>query len=236
MSRWQRNSPFSRKHLALNSWRNVILRHCSRFCGISIKPTSTSLKGVRSFRNARAANALPTPFRIPQRVTLVDGKVSIPKIELVEIVLHRRVEGILKSATIKQEPSGKWTITFVTEFEVPQGQTGVPETPIELDAGLETFVTTSEGEKTPPPNSIASRKRNCVKHNALFPANKKQAATNPKPANELRWFMPRTRSRRNDFLHKESRKLCDHHDCVCLEDLGCPLLRKPTERAFQKLA
>src|SRR5205814_241396 len=42
-------------------------------------------------------------FRIPQNVALVDGKVTIPKIGLVKVRLHREIEGIVKGATIKQE-------------------------------------------------------------------------------------------------------------------------------------
>ena len=41
-------------------------------------------------------------FRIPQNVTVVGGKVSVPKIGLVKAILHRQMQGEIKSATIKQ--------------------------------------------------------------------------------------------------------------------------------------
>src|SRR6266852_6395034 len=44
----------------------------------------------------------PHAFRIPQRVVAGDGHVSVPKIGPVKARLHRAMEGVVKSATIKQ--------------------------------------------------------------------------------------------------------------------------------------
>ncbi len=160
--------------------------------------------------------------------------VSIPKIGLVEIVLHRPVEGILKSATIKQEPSGKWTITFVSHIQIPQGQTGVPETPIGLDAGLETFVTTSDGAKTPPPKFYRKQKKKLRKAQRSFSRKPKGSRNKSKARKRVAVIHARIRNRRNDFLHKQSRKLCECHDCVCLEDLGVSALAKTKLRGHSK--
>nr|MDQ2687774.1 helix-turn-helix domain-containing protein [Armatimonadota bacterium] len=62
----------------------------------------------------------PNTFRIPQRVLAQGGFCRVPKIGLVPMILHRPLEGDLKSATFKQEASGHWFVTFVTDQEVQE--------------------------------------------------------------------------------------------------------------------
>src|SRR5579859_3812991 len=97
-------------------------------------------EGRAKFPKRKSRKRTPHAFRIPQRVKIVDGCVFAPKAGLVAVVLHREMEGEIKSATIKQEPSGKWSITFVCHFEAPDVATSEPVCPVGLDAGLETFL------------------------------------------------------------------------------------------------
>jgi len=137
------------------------------------------------------------------------------------------MEGTLKSATIKQEPSGKWTITFVTHFEAPEVETGVPVCPIGLDAGLETFVTTSSGEKTPPPRFYRKQQRQLKRVQRCFSRKQKGSRNRTKARKRVAVVHYKTRNRRQDWLHKRSRALCDKHDCICTVSvskiLPCPL-------------
>src|SRR5882762_3042597 len=63
------------------------------------------------FPKKKKKRSTPNTFRIPQRVSLHENGVCIPKVGVVEIKQHRPLEGTIKSATIKQEPTGKWKIT-----------------------------------------------------------------------------------------------------------------------------
>jgi putative transposase len=58
-------------------------------------------------------------FRLPAEVRVVDGHLYVPKVGLVRLVLHRPVEGTLKSATFKQDALGHWHVTLVVHFELP---------------------------------------------------------------------------------------------------------------------
>jgi hypothetical protein len=51
-----------------------------------------------------------TRYSIPQRVCLVDGQLSVPKVGLVRLVLHRPVEGVMKRATFRQDAAGAWYV------------------------------------------------------------------------------------------------------------------------------
>ena len=61
----------------------------------------------------------PLRFRIPQRVKVADGKVSIPKVGLVRIRQSEPVTEATKSATFRRAPDGHWYVSLVVEFEMP---------------------------------------------------------------------------------------------------------------------
>src|SRR3954466_5024489 len=58
-------------------------------------------------------------FRIPQRVTVVAGKVLIPKIGRVRARLSQPVDGTPKSATFKRDACGQWHVSIVAEIVGP---------------------------------------------------------------------------------------------------------------------
>jgi putative transposase len=58
-------------------------------------------------------------FRISQRVTIADGRISVPKIGSVGIRQSQLVGGDTKSATFKRDTCGNWDVTLVTEFTMP---------------------------------------------------------------------------------------------------------------------
>src|SRR5919205_2013167 len=57
-------------------------------------------KGFPKFKSRKTD---PPRFRIPQRVTLEGSVVSVPKIGLIKLILHRPLEGVTKGATFKRE-------------------------------------------------------------------------------------------------------------------------------------
>jgi len=102
------------------------------------------------FPKFKSIKKTPNAFRIPQNVMVVDGMVSVPKIGLVKVRLHRQMEGTLKGATIKQEPTGHWNITFISHLELPDAP-ATCDSPAGIDVGLESFLTLDNGQKVKPP-------------------------------------------------------------------------------------
>ena len=176
----------------------------------------------------------PHSFRIPQRVRVEGDCVSIPKVGLVPAILHREMEGEIKSATLKQEPSGKWTITFVSHFDAPDIESSEPQSPIGLDAGLETFLTSSEGEKTVPPRFYRKQERKLRKVQRQHSRKQKGSRNREKARKRVSVVHARTRNQRNDWLHKRSRELVNTHDLICIEDLAVSALTKSKLRGHSK--
>src|SRR5215467_6591161 len=86
-------------------------------------------------------------FRIPQRVKLENGRVYIPKIGWVAVHQSQAVNLPLKSATFKREATGKWYVSLVVEFELPDLPKPAieTETAIGIDVGFDRFATDSDG-------------------------------------------------------------------------------------------
>jgi putative transposase len=191
-------------------------------------------EGRARFPRRKSRKRTPHAFRIPQRVKIEGQHVSIPKVGRVELVLHRPVEGEVKSATIKQEPSGKWNITFVCHFEAPEIQESEPTCPVGLDAGLESFVTTSEGDKIEPPRFYRQQERKLKRAQRQFSRKKKGSQNQARAKKRVAEVQAQTRNRRKDWLHKHSLRLCKKHDCICIEDLAIAALTKTKWRGHSK--
>jgi putative transposase len=54
-------------------------------------------------------------FRIPQRVTIGDGSVKVPKIGVIRLRQSREIIGGTKSAPFKRDPPGHWYVSIIAE-------------------------------------------------------------------------------------------------------------------------
>ncbi len=175
----------------------------------------------------------PNAFRIPQRVGVKDGQLSLPKIGLVPMVLHRPMEGTVKSATVKQEASGHWFATFVTEQEVPE----LPKTckaPVGIDIGLSSFLATSDGDKVDAPRFFRKQQAKIRRVSRRFSRKQKGSQNKPKARRKLACVHANASRKRNDFLHKLSTALVEKHDVLCLEDITIAHAAKTKLRGHSK--
>ncbi len=164
-------------------------------------------------------------FRIPQNVTVTDGKVSVPKVGLVKIRLHRPIGGTVKSATIQQESDGRWYVVFVSHMELPDIPASC-NTPAGIDVGLESFVTVSDGEKVKPPKFYRKGERKLTRLSRELSRCQKASKNHVKAKQRLAKHHRRVANQRNDFLHKLSSRLVREHDTLCIEDLNLKGLTK----------
>ena len=82
-------------------------------------------------------------------IKLVGGGLRIQHVGMVRIKMHRPIEGEVKTVTLKRE-AGKWYAVFSCDL----GDVAIePSTnpPVGIDVGLESFLTTSDGEQEPNP-------------------------------------------------------------------------------------
>jgi len=147
-----------------------------------------------------------------------DERVSLSKIGSVKMVYHRPVRGTIKTATRHKSSTGKWSITFSCETEperLPE-----PTEQVGVDVGLKTFATLSNAEETPNPRFFRREekalKRVQRKHSKLA----KGTPERKKHRKVVARVHERTKFKRQDFTHQQSRKIVDGFGVICVEDLN----------------
>src|SRR6266540_5389406 len=78
-------------------------------------------------------------------VRLDGDRLILSKVGAVHVVRHRPLGGTPKTVTLRKSRTNKWYVSFACEVE-QQTESPAPSS-IGVDVGLETFLTTSDGEK-----------------------------------------------------------------------------------------
>jgi putative transposase len=163
-------------------------------------------------------------FRIPQRVKVTDSKVYVPKVGHVRIRQSQPIEGPTKSATFRRSADGKWYISLVAEFEIPDVILPAPNPAkiIGIDLGLIDFATLSEDDAKPIPTPRFYRKaqRDLRKAQRTFSRRQKGSRRRAKAKLWVAKIHQKIANQRGDFLHKLTTNLINDHDAVCIEDLN----------------
>jgi putative transposase len=167
-------------------------------------------------------------FRIPQRVKVADGRVYVPKVGSVAIRQSRQVDGETKSATFKRDATGKWAVTLVTEFLMPD--TSVPPADpfnvVGIDLGLKEFAVLSDGERVPVPQFFRKAERKLRRAQRVFSRRKKGSARSLRARQKVALVHQKTANRRSDFLHNLTSGLVCEYEGICIEDLNVKGLAK----------
>jgi len=162
-------------------------------------------------------------FAVPQNVIVENDLLIIPKFkEGIKIVLHRTINGTIKSATISVTPTGKYFVSILcdTKEEIPTKAPIEENTTIGVDLGIKDFLTTSDGEVVDNPKYL---KNNIDRLKVLqrSASKKKKGSSNRRKANKrVALLHEKITNQRQDFLHKVSTKLIRENQTIALETLG----------------
>ena len=158
-------------------------------------------------------------FTFPQSGFSLEGNMlGLSKIGHVKIILHRPVEGQIKTCTIKRSATGKWYVMFSCEWE----PTPLPENKesVGIDVGLHSFATLSTGEQIDNPKffrqeekALAKAQRKLSKAEKGTPERKKQRKVVARIHERIAW-------RRQNFIHQYSRKIVNRFGVIAVEDLN----------------
>ena len=156
-------------------------------------------------------------FRVPQFVKLEDNRLFITKFKKgIKVKQHREIIGTIKNATITLNPSGKYYVSLIVEYDSqvlakPQVElnsaTGV-------DLGIKTYATLSDGTKIFYPLYL---EKNLIKLKEL------QAKFSKSKSKRVRLDIAKLHEKianqRSDFLHKLTKELVTKYDSIAIEDL-----------------
>jgi len=155
-------------------------------------------------------------------------RLFLSKIGNIPTIFHRALPNSsrLKTCTVVRERDGKWFASLIFEAVVPlqdlsttlREKIGVCS-PIGVDLGLLSLITTSENSQVEHPRFLQKSQRR-LKHLQRAVSQKKQGSKNRTKARlKLASQYARIRRQRLDFNHKLSTKLVNAHDFIAFEDL-----------------
>lgn len=174
------------------------------------------------FKKFRNDGSFTYPQAYHGSVKLDCQSIYLSKIGSVKIVIHRPVpnDGLLKTCTIRKEPCGEWYAILVYETDEPlPPMKEIFESPIGIDVGLRSIITTSDGQNIKPPKFFRKSEKR-LRHLQRRLSRKKKGSKNLEKARHLVAIQHTKVSRqRKNFNHVLSYRIVKHHDLVIMEDL-----------------
>ena len=157
-------------------------------------------------------------------VAILDGAIKLPKLGLVKAKLHRfpPEEWMLKSATVSMTASGKYYCSVLFEYKEKLVKPVIPtkETTLGLDYSSPHFYVASNGAVAEYDHYFRKAEAKLAK--AQRRLSRMQRGSNNYYKQKLRvaCIHEEIANRRKDFCHKESRKIANSFNAVCIEDIN----------------
>jgi putative transposase len=194
--------------------QNVNDRLDKAFQGFFRRCKSGENPGFPRFRGSHRYNS----FCYPQSgFSIVGTQVKLSKIGSVRVKMHRPIEGEVKTCTISKTSTGKWYVSFSCEIEtkpLPPNEKSVG-----IDVGIEHFAVLSSGQEISNPRFFQKGQKDLAKAQRKLSQAEKGSKERIKRRKASAKIHERIRNQRMDFCHKESRKIVDQYQFICVEDL-----------------
>ena len=154
-----------------------------------------------------------------------DRRIRLPKVGKVKIKVHRSIpeEWRLKSVTVTKEPSGKYYASLLFEYERDEKETVKSDRDsiqsIGLDFSMHELYRDSNGDEPEYPRYYRKAEARLKREQRKLSKMKKGSCNRKKQQQKVAKMHEKVANQRKDFLHKESRRIANAYDVVCMEDL-----------------
>lgn len=171
--------------------------------------------GFPSFKSKRESRKA---YTAKMSIRVLDKFVQLPKLGLVKAKISKHIEGRILSATVSQNPSGKYFVSILcTEVNIePLPKTGAV---IGLDLGIKDFAVTSDGISIKNPKHLKKSEKQLAHFQRQLSRKQKGSQNREKAKLKVARLYEKITNQRNDFLHKLSTQLVREHDFISIEDL-----------------
>jgi len=153
-------------------------------------------------------------FTYPQRGWKIeDNYISLPKFGKIKSVIHKKIEGNIKTCTVKKE-SDKWYVIFVYETDYNETTSEADEA-VGIDVGLSNFAIFSDETIISNPRFFKEEEKKIAKLQS-----RKDKTKNKKLNKALQKRHNKIKNKRKDFCHQLSRKIVNKYSKIFVEDLN----------------
>ena len=149
-----------------------------------------------------------------------DLSLRLSKIGSIKLKLHRPIEGGIKTLTIRRTRTNKWYACFSVEAKKELPKKKVIQKAIGIDVGLNSFLTTSQGEKIDNPRYLIKSEEKLAKIQRWHSRKKLKSKNRGKSRLKVARLHEIVTNQKLDFLHKLSRKLVNNFQLIAFEKLN----------------
>jgi putative transposase len=145
------------------------------------------------------------------------ARVVVPRLGKVKIRYHRSLpDGKIKTLTIQKKASGWYACIAVEVPDLPKVEI---QNAIGIDVGLESFLTTSDGEKVENPRHLRRAEERLKRKQRKVSRRQKGSHRRRKIVQELAKQHEHVANQRKDFHYKTAHHIFSRYDAVVVEDL-----------------
>lgn len=148
---------------------------------------------------------------------LEEKHLVLSKIGRIKIMLHRPVEGKIKTVTIKREVD-QWYVCFSCEVDAPN-KLEVSSEDVGIDLGVTHLATLSNGEMIEHPRYYRKAKRVLEKRQRALSRKKRGSHRRERARRLVARAHRKVRNQRRNFLQKQSRSLVNRYQVLVFEDI-----------------
>ena len=177
------------------------------------KPGYPKFKSKKKRRRSYKSKCVGTNIKV------VGNCVQLPKLGLVKCRVSKQVKGRILSATVSQNPSGKYFVALCcTDVEIgPLPSTGAV---VGLDMGIKFFAITSDGVEHPNHKYLNKSQKKLARLQRQLSRKSKGSKRREKARVKVARLHEHVQNQRNDTLHKLSIQLVRDYDLIAIEDLA----------------
>ena len=158
-----------------------------------------------------------------KNIEVLENKIKLPKLGKVKAVISRIPEENwkIKSATVRQLSDESYQVSILYEYEKEVIEKEVTEeTTIGLDYKSNGLYMDSNGNSPYMKHYYRDLESKLAKRQRKLRHKKKGSNNYQKQINKINKVNRNIANQRKDFLHKESTKIANLYNCVCIEDLN----------------
>ena len=173
----------------------------------------TGFPRFKSKRNRRKS------YKTNSNIAIFNSYVRLPKLGLVKCRVSKEVKGRILSATVSQNPSGKYFVALCcTDVEIaPPPCIGAV---VGLDMGLKSFVITSDGVEYPNHRYLRKSQKKLARLQRQLSRKSKGSNRRERARIKVARLHEKVTNQRNDTLHKLSTELVRNYDLIAVENLA----------------
>lgn len=162
------------------------------------------------------------PYRSGPSIALTEDGVRMPKLGCIKARLHRKPEcdWLLRSVTVTKTRSGKYFCSIVFRSEEAKASPVIPtkERTIGINHSLIHFYVDSEGNSIDVPDAVRHTKAKLIKMQQKLSRMDRGSKNYQEQSQRIRLLQEHIANQRKDFVHKESRRITNAWDAVCVRD------------------